>query len=831
MLISLNELKKLVKIDLPDADLFKLIGSRLVEIESVRDLAPLYKKIYVVKVLEATPIEGTHLHLCKIDAGKFLNAEVDPDDDGFIQVVCGAPNVHAGMFTAWIAPGAIVPSTFETEKFEISARKLRGFMSFGMLAAADELALGSDHEGIVELDPATVKPGDLLANVLDLNDKIIEVENKSLTHRPDCFGLIGFAREVAGILGQPFPDKREELKSAYETLFKSLYDSPALPLSVKISDYSICPRYEAAVYDFSSLPTRTPYLTPDDIFLIKAGMRPISPLVDATNLVMLRTGQPLHAFDYDKFVAVGGSRTPEISVRLARDGEKLLLLDEKEVSLNKTDILICSNDIPVALAGAMGGKSTEIDASTRRIILETASFSLYHLRKTQMSHGIFSEAITRFTKGRPASDLTPAVVMSHDLFSRLGGKLISTALDSDPSLYENSNFKLPVIEISVEEINSLLGSTYSEELIIKTLENTNFSVTSLGGGNLSVSAPSWRTDIHIKEDLIEEVGRLLGYDNLPLSYPSRPFVCSFIDPLLSLKSSVRSVLSDRLGCHEVLTYSFVSKRLQEKVGEPVDDSYKITNSISPELECFRQSLLPSLLEKYAMNKKAGFRYFSLYELNQVSKKSWGLTSENVPEMKTELALVTSGDFYRVKSIFAELENRLGLEFTLKPLDASPVFEPLHSVSIYLGEEKLGELGELKPSISRAFKLSDTKDFSEVPSALRLYLDPCISVKSSSKSHNIKLPKFPYVSRDLTLRVSEDTSFASIENSIRKSLDASPILYTLSPTSIFKKPSETTKNLSFHLELTHPEKTLRSEEISAIIEEIVNNLSTLGAEVV
>ena len=246
MLISLNEIKKLVNIPVSDEALFELIDSRLVEIESVSDWSKKYKNIYIVKVVSCEPIEGTHLHLCEIDAGSELNKKFDPDHS-LIQVVCGAPNVKQGMFAVWIAPGAVVPQTFETlEPFEISERKLRGFMSYGMLAGADELGLGDDHSGIVELNPKeNYAPGSLFADAFDLNDKIIEVENKSLTHRPDCFGLFGFAREVAGVLGQPF-----ELSLPAETPLSSVSSD----ISLKISDPSLCPRYSAFVLNSSPKP-------------------------------------------------------------------------------------------------------------------------------------------------------------------------------------------------------------------------------------------------------------------------------------------------------------------------------------------------------------------------------------------------------------------------------------------------------------------------------------------------------------------------------------------------------------------------------------------------
>ena len=830
MLISLNELKKLVKIDLETPELLKLIGSRLVEIESVDDWSKKYKKIYAVKVLECEDIEGTHLHLCKINAGKDLNDSIDPEHSGFIQVVCGAPNVKKGMMAVWIAPGAIVPPTFGTdEPFEISERKLRGFMSFGMLAGADELGFGDDHSGIVELDPDFAKPGELISDLFDLNDQIIEVENKSLTHRPDCFGLVGFAREVAGILGEKFVEPLPNAISDLENLTKAL-----TPLLVQISDYKICPRYEALVFDLEKIPEASPYLTTDDIFLFKAGMRPISPIVDLTNLIMLKTGQPLHAFDYDKFIAVGASEKPELGVRLGREKEKLVLLGDEEIELNTNDIVITSNDVPVALAGAMGGESTAIDETTKKVILEIASFSLYNLRKTQMSHGLFSEAITRFTKGRPATDLAPAIVSALAEFSRLGGKLNNIFSASDPKLPKEPE----KIRVTVEEINSLLGSEYSKSLIEKTLENVGIKIESDKDDpeTLLATPPLWRTDLHIKEDIIEEVGRLLGYDNLPLSFPTRPFVCASVDPLLPLKSSIRNILSDRLGFNEVLTYSFVSKKLQEKASGSPENSYKIVNSISPELELFRDSLVPSLLEKTYENQKAGQKDFVLYELNQISKKSFGLNEENVPKMETHLAIVASQDFYFVKQTLLELEKRLGLAFSLKPV--SPVaisqtpFEPTRSLEIFVNidetEISVGYLGEIKKSVQKSFKLSENA------SALEISLDPCITAQTRKNfsSNSVSLSKYPSVSRDLTFQVSEDTPYIAIENAITSVLtQQKDLIFSLEPVSIFKKPTLPTKNLSFHLIFASKTKTLNSEEISDIIDEIINNLTALGAKLI
>ena len=786
MKISLNEIKKLVKIpsSVSDEELIKLIGARLVEVEGSEDWSKKFKGIKIVHVDSCEAIPETHLHLCQIDCGEK------------VQVVCGAPNVHEGMFAVWIAPGCIVPETFGTdEPFEIGSRKLRGYESSGMLAAADELALGEGHDGILELDPEMpgVKPGASFAEVFDLNDIILDIENKSLTHRPDCFGLIGFAREVAGILGVKF-DEPEFMH--HETVFKADFLEKSKDglrsknSDIKITtDLELCPRYSCAVVEFSDAP-HSEYFTLDDVFLIKADMHPISPIVDVTNILMLKTGQPLHAFDYDKFIKVGGSKTPEITVRAAKNGEKLELLDGETIECDENDILITSSDAPVALAGAMGGASTMIDKTTNRVLLESATFSLYHLRKTQMKHGIFSEAITRFTKGQPAGQTWNVMA---EAVKELGAEPVEVA-DCYPE-----PVAVPPIEVSVDEINSLLGTNYDEKLIKKTLENV--SITSEGN---KYSVPYWRTDLHIKEDIIEEVGRLLGFDNIPLDFPTRPFIGAKEDPMRILKNHIRDILSDRLNAHEVLTYSFVSKSLQEKFGEDPKDSYEIVNSISPELQCFRQSLAPSLLEKVQENQKAGYKDFALYEINQVAKKSDGLNNEGVPVMKTNLALVVTDNFYQAKAYYEELLKELNLDSSENPTM------------------------ELLPSILKRFKLEGPVAYFEI--TLDDFLDKTCEVKTKT----LRFSRFPSVNRDLTIKLSEATPYQDVYDALENALKATDLIYKITPVSIYEPQEnpEKTKNLSFHLVISSEDKTLNGTEISDIMSEITSKITkTVGGEII
>lgn len=816
MRISLNEIKKLVPAaaKVETDELVKLIGARLVEIEETIDLSEKYKNIFIVKVVECEPIPDTHLHLCQIDTGSKK-----------VQVVCGAPNVHAGMSAVWVAPGAIVPQTFGGENFMLDVRKLRGYESHGMLAGLDELDLGDDHSGIVEADPK-FEPGTPFAEAYDLNDIILDIENKSLTHRPDCFGLIGFAREVSGILDEPFHyDNYEAWAREHARIMKEylkIKSDAYIDVSV---DPAVCPSYHAFVFEYDVRPADRTRLNPDDIFLAKFGMHRISPIVDMTNVIMLLTGQPLHAFDFDKFVKVGGTKGAKIGVRLAKKGEKLVLLDDKEIELNERDIVVTSNDIPVALAGAMGGKSTEIDDTTSRIIVEMASFSLFNLRQTQMAHGIFSEAITRFTKGRPVGELEIIRCLVVASFEKLGGKLVSIGGETAPSVFDRGELKRDVVKITTDEINDLLGANYSTKEIIKTLTNVEFEVEP-DGEALIVTAPVWRTDIHIKEDIIEEIGRLRGFDNIPLDFPKRPFIGAEENPLLGLKSKIRDILSGRVAAHEILTYSFVSKKLQENALEDPEDSYKIVNSISPELQCFRQSLVPSLLEKVRDNQKAGYQDFAIYEFNQVTKKTFGLDEDKVPVLKNHLAFATTGDFYVARAALVALLQDLGIRTAeFAPFDDAtdaPYLEPLHSACSVAG----ATVGEIKAMVAKKFKLAGPV------SVFELDLDELLESIPSVAKAMPKLSRFPSVERDLTLKVANDLAFAKIFEPILSIFKANDLILELTPVSIYQKEGAKTKNLTFHLRFMSDKRTIDGSEISDIMEQVQKSVKeAVGAEVV
>ena len=833
MIISVNWLKKFVP-DLPEIDeLSKLIGARLVEIESIENLNEKYKDVIIARVISAKKVEGSdHLNLCKIDDGGKRDG-VECDENGFIQVVCGAPNVREGLFVAWLPPKAIVPETFGGENFQLSARKLMGNMSNGMIASLRELGLGDEHDGILEISPEAfengLQAGDSFAEKFELNDYLLEVENKSLTHRPDCFGIIGFAREVAGILGQKFvePDFIKQSDFGFEV-------NNDKSITVDAQDSEICERYTAAVFDVSDI-SKNPNLTIEKTYLLRSGMRPIDVITDLANELMLETCQPLHTFDFDKLVKINGSENVKMTVRKAFENEELELLDGRKIKMSQNDIVIATGENgenAVALAGAMGGKSTEIDENTTRILVESATFNLYNLRNTQMRHGIFSEAITRFTKGVP--EMMSRKVL--DLFGvqllALGGKSLSEIADSKGDFYYNKS----EISVSKDKINQILGTNFSSEEIQKTLENVG--ILTKNDNSETFVVPFWRNDLHIEEDLIEEVGRLNGYDNIKLQLPKRTFRAVKKAKIDLLQSEIREILVAS-GANEILTYTFVHGDLLKKAGQDPKNAYKIVNSISPELQYYRQTLTPSLLSKVNQNIRAGFSEFAIFEMNKITEKMLGLNEENVPFEQKKLAFVYTKNkgenaFFEAKNYAEFLFKKLGLkvEFVKFDLSKSPLsteFEPKRSALIKIsdseGEKILGVIGEFKKKIQKALKLPE--------STAGFELDLGILLENIGRT-NVKIKafsKFQSVERDISINVDETRQFAEIFGIFENiSSEFRNVEIETLPIDIFNN-GDGTKNISIRFKITPFEKTLNGDEIRDIMQKIEEKAIKNGGKII
>ncbi|HSW77612.1 MAG TPA: phenylalanine--tRNA ligase subunit beta [Candidatus Chromulinivoraceae bacterium] len=814
MIISVNWLKKFTDVDLPIDELAILIGARLVEIEEIIDYGAKYKDVVVAKVVECRPLEGSdHLNVAMLDDGGKTH-DVERDGNGYVQVVCGAPNIRKDLLVAWLPPNTVVPETYDTnEPFILGARKLRGVMSNGMIASPRELALFDEHEGILELDE-DFAPGASFAESYELNDYLLDIENKSLTHRPDTFGIIGFAREVAAIQGKTF--KTPNWLGMIEPEFAPREGDVEAP-TVTIEDVNISRRYQAVVLSGADGAAKSPLRI--QTYLSRVGVRPINAIVDVTNYLMMLTGQPLHAFDYDKLVEVGGGKA-DIHVRVGREGEKLELLDGREIVLTPEDIVIAAGETAIGLVGAMGGASTEIDNTTKNIIVESATFNLYNLRGTQMRHGIFSEAITRFTKGQPAELTAPVLADAVRLMGDFAGaKRVSDVAESYPG-----RTTIQSVRFSTQKTNDILGAELSEENMTASMRHVEFTVEGTGN-ELLVTPPYWRADIHIAEDIVEEVGRLYGFDNITPTLPRRDFTAVRPDNFDQVRAEVRKALV-RAGVNEVLTYSFVHGDLLTKAGQKPTDSYRLVNSLSPELQYYRQTITPSILNVVHGNVKQGYDKFALFEVNKAHPKQHGMTEENVPAEVDMIALTLTSKrpqagaaYYEAKRILDYLAASLGLELRYAPMEVDPnypVAAPFeHRRSALVTDRKtgtfLGIVGEYKKSVVRAFKLPEHTAGFEIGSI------PVLEAVQKLTSGYTPISRYPSTERDVCFQVSLETAYQNVIDTAEAALVDIELEANVMPVDIYQAEGSTKKNITIRLGLTSHEKTLTGEEVASVMD--------------
>ncbi|HMH70307.1 MAG TPA: phenylalanine--tRNA ligase subunit beta [Candidatus Saccharimonadales bacterium] len=830
MIISTNWLKKFTNIDMPIDELATLIGARLVEIEEVVDYGAKYKDVIVAKVVTCEKLEGSdHLNVTRLDdGGKTL--DVERDENGLVQVVCGAPNIRAGLLVAWLPPQSVVPETAnDAEPFVLGARKLRGTMSNGMIASAKELALFDEHEGILEID-MDAAPGTPFADVYELNDYLLDIENKSLTHRPDTFGIIGFAREIAAIADKPF--KTPDWLANVTPEFSAKEGDVATP-RVTIDNPELSARYQAVILSGADGSAKSPMHI--QTYLARVGVRPINAIVDVTNYLMMLTGQPLHAFDYDKVLAASGG-VAEIHVRAGHEGETLELLDGRTIKLDSTDIVIATGETAIGLAGAMGGASTVIDETTKNIIIESATFNLYSLRTTQMRHGIFSETITRFTKGQPAQLTAPVLADAVRLMGEFAGaKRVSEVADTYPGKTEPNP-----IELSIEDINDVLGSKFMVADAVETLQNVEFTVDVHEQTRLQVTPPYWRSDIHIPEDIIEEVGRINGFDAIEPTLPKRDFTAVRPSRFDQIKADVRRALV-RSGANEVLTYSFVHGDVLKKAGQKLEDSYRLTNSLSPDLQYYRQSLTPSLLGLVHGNVRQGYDSFALFEVNKVHPKQQGMTNEGVPEEVDMIALTVANKkpqsgapYYQAKAILEYLGSSLGLDFMYSPIDTDPnypvtaPFEPRRAalVTDRKTDTFVGIVGEYKKSVIRGFKLPEYSAGFEIGSPA--LLDAIQKLTSSYKP----ISRYPSTERDICFQVAATVHYSQVVDTAAAALADAGLETAIEPVDIYQ-PSDkgAKKNITIRIKLTAHDRTLTGGEVTALIDTVANEVSTVTDAVV
>lgn len=816
MKVSLNTIKQYTDVDLSVDELVQKINQQLGGVEEVIDLGAKYKDAVIVKIIECEKhANADKLNVCKIDDGGVV-ADVPRDENGYVQVVCGAPNARTGIFVVWLPPKSTVPASFDdAEPFVLDARPLRGILSQGMLAAGDELAINSDHDGIIEIDPTEwkpnaveIKPGASFAQAYGLDDIIIDIENKMFTHRPDCFGQLGVAREIAGIQHKQFvsPDWYKSLPT--------FGHGEGLELDVYNDTPENAPRFMAVALKNIEVKPSPLWLQCE---LVRLGSKPINNIVDVTNYIMLLTAQPTHAYDYDKL------RGRKLGARMARAGEKITLLNHKEYELAEDDIVIADGEGPVGLAGIMGGGDSEVSAETKNIVLEVASFDMYTVRKSAMRYGIFTDALTRFNKGQsPWQNDYVLGLLVKSIFDVSTGEQASDVFDRNAARQGNGPQS-----ISTTFVNDRLGLNLSRDEMMKLLRNVEIDAyddVSKDGDEFYCNPPFWRTDIELPEDVVEEVGRLYGFDKLPRELPLRSTTPTPKNKQRVLAQQIRESLS-RAGANEVLTYSFVHKNILEHAGQDADQAFRLGNALSPDLQYYRLSITPSLLDKVRTNSKAGYDEFALFEIGKAHSKLAISEIDGLPVELTRVGLTyaaktaqAGAPYYRVKAMVDYLASSLGLTLAFKPLPletglvvAAP-FEPRRSARVIdvRSGQSLGIVGEYKQSVVRNFKLpAYSAGFELLPEAIEL------AQRHVANSYR-PLSRYPSTDRDICFQVDQEVAHAQVIEAAQLALRDTELETAITTIDIYQPSDGDTKNITLRVRLTANDRTLTSDEVASTI---------------
>lgn len=829
MRVSLNQIKRYVDFELPSTEaLIASINQQLGGVEGSFELGDRYDGAVIVRVdsCEKHP-NADKLNICQVDDGS----------GELTQVVCGAPNVHAGMLAVWLKSGSTVPSTAnDKEPFVLGARELRGVISNGMLASPKELGLGDSHEGILELSETEqtvsgepIAVGQPFAAAFGLNDTIIEIENKMFTHRPDLFGQLGVAREIAGILGQTFTSPDWYATGSVDTLPLA---SDTLPLAVFNDAGENAPRFMAVTLKGVEIKPSPMWL---QCALYAMGGKPINNIVDVTNYIMLLSAQPTHAYDYDKI------RGATIGARMASDGESVVLLNGKSYKLDAGDVVIADGEGPIGLAGIMGGANSEVSDSTTNLVIEVANFNMYTLRRSSMRHGVFTDALTRFNKGQSpyqnAVILRQLVQLVQDV---AGGSVASETFDVGNAFdraYDGKSH-LEVGTVTTAFINERLGTSLTADEIAALLKSVEFDIDR-DNGSIDYRAPFWRTDIVEAEDIVEEVGRLYGFDKLPRILPPRSAKPAAKNARRQLKQALREGLS-RAGVNEVLTYSFVNEKLLTKSGQNPKHAYKIANALSPDLQYYRLSLTPSLLDKVNMNYRAGYESFGLFELGKSHfVGEMDETEPTVPNEDEHLAFVIAGNdtkngaaFFAAKRYFEQTVT-LGDDVQLVKLAAFNAddewgaqlvapYDKDRSLAVVKDSQLYGVIGEFTVSVQKSFKLPKHSAGFEV------YLDAITAPDVTYQP----LSKFPRVTQDISLKLATDVPYGDVEALVIQKLEGyEDFSIALQPVTIYQSDDDQAhKTITLRIKVVSYERTLKDTEVAAILDEIAAAAKTVfGAE--
>ena len=801
MKISYNWLKEYVDINLTPEKLAEVLTMHSFEVENI---------IYQGEGLDGVVV-GEILEIKKHpDADKLSLVKVDVGKNKILDIVCGAPNVEVGQKVSVALVGAELLCGLKIEK-----RKVRGVESCGMICAEDELGLGENHEGIMILSK-DLKIGTPIKKALNLDDVIFEID--ILPNRAhDCLCHLGVAREVAAILGchcegeaRSNPDTtRKELSHGIAT---SSCGTPRndKALNIKIKNKNLCKRYSAVVVKNVKIKESPAWLKNK---LESCGVRSINNIVDITNYVMLALGQPMHAFDADKLKG-------KIIVRQAKKGEKILALDDEKYKLNENDLVIADEKKAIAIAGVMGGIETAVDENTKNIIFEAANFDCTNIRKTAKRLKLSSESSYRFEREIDPEITMPAIIKAIEMAGDLaGGKIEGNIID----IYSNP-VQQKELEFEFKRIKNLLGVEVAEKEVARILKSLDFEVV-VKNETIKVKVPTYRIDIERANDIIEEIGRIYGYKNIPEVAPEVEMKSVAGDKILLLEKDLREI-SEGLGFCEIYNYSFVSEKDIKNIGLKIEDHLELQNPLSEEHKFLRMSTLPYLLKNVEKNLKYKDD-FALFELGRIYLKN----DNKLPNEKRIFAGVMADKnikntlFYELKGRIEILLSKLGIgELTYKEIKSTELFwHKGRSAEIIYQNKTIGKIGEIHPNVSGAFDIETRVSYFEI------YEEELLKFYSKEKNFQ-KINKFPAVELDLSVVFNEDVKWDDIKKVVF-GVD-SKLIKNLQPFDTYrgKNLGENKKSIAFRISYQAEDRTLKDEEVEVIQEKIIKKLEKLGGEI-
>ncbi len=724
MNVSLNWLKTYIDFDFAPKELADRLTMLGIEVESIKQLGTGLEGVVVGKVESISPHPN---------ADKLIRCQVDIGDENNLQIVCGAPNVYQGMF----APVATIGTELPTG-ITIKRAKLRGEESHGMLCSEKELALSDDASGLMELS-SNLSVGIPLTEALGLNDVILELE--ITPNRSDCLSMLGVAREIRAETGNTI--KYPEVALIASDIKR---DTDIREItSVTIADPDLCPRYAARVIQNVKVAESPTWVKQR---LESVGIGTINNIVDITNFVLMEYGQPLHAFDYHK---LGENR---IVVRRAMENENITTLDEVERKLNPNMLVIADAEKPVALAGVMGGYDSEITETTKDVLLESANFHPASIRSTSKEHGLHTEASYRFERGVDPEVVISALDRAAQLIVEIaGGTICKGIIDVYPGRKEPLKIRL-----RKDRVNFILGTSIEVEEIEQTLSRLGFGIepNQTEADIFDITVPSCRLDITREIDLIEEIARVHGYDNIPTTLPKGDIPIPPLNKLEKVRKCIRNFLLSS-GMMEAVNYSFIHPNCFEKIrlndDHPLCAATKLQNPLSPEMSILRTTLIPSLLDNAQHNHNHQINNIALFEMSSVF-----INGKEPQRVAGILAGDIGGgvygnpyrppDFFDIKGIAEGILEVCGIHgYELKQTE-EPTYHPGRNGEVVLGETQIGIIGEVHPGVLENY---------ELPFKAYLFdfdIEKITDAAVFSKRFE-PIPIYPSIQRDLAIVVDQD----------------------------------------------------------------------------